>query len=125
MKGVPALIALSLLAWRPATEDETARAIALGERFRCPTCRFVSVSESSAPISLEILGIITEMVVEGKSDSEIETFLVSKYGAWVVFEPPKRGVNWLPWVVPLAVVMVGGIGLARRLIGMPKKEIDG
>ena len=108
-------LAFLLAAARPPTADESARAIRLAERYRCPTCKFVSVAESNAPISQEILGLIIEMVVEGATDGEIEAYLVSRYGDWVVFEPPRRGINWIPWVVPLAFVVVGGLLLARRL----------
>lgn len=114
MRAVLLFLAL-LAAARPPTDAEQARALSLAERFRCPTCRFVSVADSDAPISLEIYDLILEMVVDGRSDAEIEEHLVARYGDWVVFEPPGDGLHAVVWWLPPIVVALAAAVVWARL----------
>jgi cytochrome c-type biogenesis protein CcmH len=54
-------------------------------------------------------------VAAGKSDAEIQSFLVSKYGDFILLKPRFNAMTAIIWVVPFAIV-AGGIGLliARR-----------
>ena len=120
-----ALLLLALLAAARATDAEQARALHLAERYRCPTCRFVSVADSHAEISNEIREVILAMVMEGSTDAEIEAYLISRYGEWVVFVPPTRGVHQLVWILP-PLLMVGGLAFfiarVRRLAAKEESE---
>ncbi|MCH7493635.1 cytochrome c-type biogenesis protein CcmH [bacterium] len=126
MRVLPLLFAL--VAAAGATDAEQARALRLAERFRCPTCRFVSVADSNVPISNEIRALILDLVMEGQSNEEIEAYLVSRYGDWVVFSPPTRGVHMAVWVLP-PLAMLGALAFfvlrVRRLATAPGDEEDG
>lgn len=109
------LLLLALLGAARATDAEQARALRLSERYRCPTCRFVSVADSNAAISNEIRQVILDMVMAGRTDAEIEEYLVSRYGDWVVFEPPTRGLHKAVWVLPPLAVLGGLAFFVLRL----------
>jgi cytochrome c-type biogenesis protein CcmH len=46
---------------------------------------------------------------DGKSDSEIMDFMVSRYGDFVRYRPPLKGTTLLLWFGP-ALLLVGAIG---------------
>jgi cytochrome c-type biogenesis protein CcmH len=53
----------------------------------------------------------------GKSDNEILTAFVSKYGAVVLAAPSKKGFDLVAWIAPFAVfaaALLGTILLVRR-----------
>jgi cytochrome c-type biogenesis protein CcmH len=60
---------------------------------------------------------IATQIAAGRTDAEIRAFFVDRYGEWVLLSPPRRGLNLLPWLVPIGGVLVGAgvwVALARR-----------
>jgi cytochrome c-type biogenesis protein CcmH len=55
-------------------------------------------------------GVIRTQVAAGHSDDEIRDYFVSKYGEWVLLEPPAHGFNLLVYLLP-ALALLGGAGL--------------
>jgi cytochrome c-type biogenesis protein CcmH len=94
-----------------------ARAQALMREIRCVACENEPVSQSTAPIAEDMRRHIREMVAEGASDREIRDWFESRYGEFVLFRPPVRGVSGiLLWILPFVLLAggaVAGILLAR------------
>ncbi len=106
---------------RPAVLSDTvsdprfaARARAINMRLRCPVCAGASIEESPAFQSEEMKAVVREQIAAGKSDKEIEQYFVSKYGDWILLAPPARGINLIAYLLPLAVVLGGGIFVYRQ-----------
>lgn len=115
------LLLLNLLLPLAPTEDQENRALSIAENFRCPTCKFVSISDSNTPISNEIYELILKMVTEGKTDEEIRIYLVERYGDWIVFEPPRRGVHQVIWYLPY-LFCLGGFFYLRKFLKNKKNN---
>ena len=47
------------------------------------------------------------MLAEGKSEAEIKQYFVDYYGARVLSEPPRTGINWLVYIVPPVAFLAG------------------
>ena len=114
-----ALFALAGLAaaapLRFADADEEARFRALAAELRCVMCQIQSLADSDAPIARDLRAQVLEMMREGRSDDEIEAYLVERYSDFVLYRPPMKPSTWLLWFGP-ALVLVGGAGggLAAR-----------
>jgi cytochrome c-type biogenesis protein CcmH len=52
---------------------------------------------------------------QGMTDKEITDFLVSKYGDFVLFDPPVKSYTILLWYGPFALLLIGLIGLVFQL----------
>ncbi|MEM6431779.1 MAG: cytochrome c-type biogenesis protein [Deinococcota bacterium] len=103
----------TVYAQQPQSDSELGREVfEISRLLRCPTCRAESVSESSAPISIEMREIINEQLAEGKSRQEILAFFQARYGDWILLEPPRRGFHLVVWIMPI----VGGIVALAFLI---------
>ena len=55
------------------------------------------------------------MIDEGMTDDEIFDFLVTRYGEFALYRPRTSGKTLVLWLVPFALVLLGGFALFRVL----------
>jgi cytochrome c-type biogenesis protein CcmH len=46
--------------------------------------------------------------VQGQSNAEIRAFLVSRYGDFILLNPPFKPTTWLLWLSPVMILLLGG-----------------
>ena len=101
----------------PALE---ARARALSAELRCMVCQNQSIDDSDAPLARDIRLLIRERIGKGESNEEVRSFLVSRYGDFILLKPPLKVETLLLWGgVPIALA-AGAFALwlaARRRQG--------
>ena len=51
---------------------------------------------------------IEQEIAGGQSEPQIIQSFVDQYGEQVLASPPKRGFNLVAWLLPFAVILVGG-----------------
>ena len=95
----------------------------LAEGLRCPVCQGLSIADSGSEAARAIQNRIREMVAAGYTEEQVEDYFVSKYGEWILLEPPPSGINWLIWLGP---AVAGGFGLtwAAATVSQWRKEPD-
>ena len=88
----------------------------LAARIRCPVCRQLSVEDSPSELARELKSVVRDRLARGESEEEVMQYFVSKYGEWVLLEPPKKGFNLVVWWLPVLGLLGGGIvlGVAFR-----------
>lgn len=74
---------------------------------RCMVCENQSIAESNAPLAADLKEEVYEQVVSGKTDDEIKIFLVERYGAEILYEPPVQGNTALLWMLPMMLLGLG------------------
>lgn len=111
------LIASQAVAIAGSIEEQTIdiRTREIAKTLRCTVCQSESIFESQAPLAQQMRGVIRERVAQGQSDEEIRAYFLSRYGEYILMEPPKTGLNWLIWAGPFLLLLVGGIFLYRTL----------
>ncbi len=92
-----------------------AQAQAIAAHLRCPVCQNESVADSPAELASQMRALIREKLAAGDSPDQIVAYFVSRYGEWILLEPPRRGLGWFVWIAPLAVLILGGVLVARFL----------
>jgi len=107
------LLALSLttLAQEGPPPDLSPEVFRIARELRCPVCQGESAAESNSGVAVEMRRLIAEMLEEGKTAAEIKAFFVERYGEWILYEPPRRGVTLWVWVLPLVGLFLLGLGL--------------
>ncbi len=112
--AVALLLATQALTWAvqpneilsdPALE---ARARALSAELRCLVCQNESIDESHADLARDLRLLIRERIVQGQSNAEIRDFLVSRYGDFILLNPPFKPTTWLLWLSPVMILLLGG-----------------
>jgi len=92
----------------PALE---ARARDLSADLRCLVCQNQSIDDSHAPLAKDLRLLVRERLAAGDSDDQVRTYLVQRYGDFVLLKPPLRIGTLLLWGAPLMVLLAGGFGL--------------
>jgi cytochrome c-type biogenesis protein CcmH/NrfF len=90
-----------------------ARARAIKLELRCPVCEGSSIEESPSQQASEMKAIVDEQLTAGKSEEEIKDYFVSKYGEWILLDPPAHGINLLMYVLPLVLAIAGAFFVYR------------
>lgn len=97
------------------TQSQRERYRGLLEELRCLVCQNENLASSSASLAGDLRGQVREMVDRGAGDEEIKEYLVSRYGDFVLYDPPVKPSTWLLWSGPFVVLLLGLI-FAWRVI---------
>lgn len=89
----------------PALE---ARARHLQRQLRCLICQGESIDESGSSFAVDVRRLVRQQIAAGRSDQQIEDFLVARYGNFILMKPPLESDTWLLWLTPFAVLGVAG-----------------
>ena len=136
MKRLAALLLLAMaftLGWAkeavPLAEDPVVeqRLVAISEEMRCLVCQNESLSASRSDLAQDLRRELRTLIRQGKSDSEIREFMVSRYGDFVLYRPPVKPTTWLLWGGPFVLMVAGVIVLLvylrRRDRGMAREQL--
>lgn len=106
-----ALIALLLFAGAALaqlTADDAAleaRVLRLAGQLRCLVCQNQTLADSNAELAVDLRTQIRERLRNGASDAEVMTFLVQRYGDFVLYRPPVKRSTLLLWFGPLLLLI--------------------
>lgn len=91
------------------------RMVAISEELRCLVCQNESLAGSRADLAQDLRREVRELLKAGKSDQEVKDFLVSRYGDFVLYEPPVKPTTWLLWGGPFVLLAAGLVALFAYL----------
>ena len=69
------------------------RARNLSSNIRCLVCQNENIDSSESEFAKDLRLSIRDQLLKGHTDDEIEKFLVSKYGTYILFKPEFNGYN--------------------------------
>lgn len=101
------------LQFRNAAEE--ARFHALTAELRCVQCQNQSVADSNAPIAHDVRRQVLALMQQGRSDADIQHYLVERYGEFVLYRPRVEPATWLLWFGP-GLLLVGAAALLAAWI---------
>lgn len=110
------LIAYSLLLSTvyALNEDHEERANNLFKETRCLVCEGQNIYESNSDSAEDMKKLISEMIIDGNSDNEIKSFLVSRYGDWIIMTPPINQSTYFLWFSPIIILLIGIVFILRK-----------
>src|ERR1700733_11807026 len=62
---------------------------------RCLVCQNQDLADSNAELAKDLRLQVYQLVKDGKTDSEIQDYLISRYGVFILFKPPVKTVTFL------------------------------
>lgn len=89
----------------PAME---AQARDLMHTLRCLVCQGQSIADSDASLAGDMRSQVRERLLAGESPEAIRTFLISRYGNWVTYDPPFEADTAVLFIAPLLALLLGG-----------------
>jgi cytochrome c-type biogenesis protein CcmH len=91
------------------------RMVKLAENLRCLVCQNESLASSRSDLAKDLRQEVREQMQKGMTDQQIIDYLVSRYGDFVLFDPPVKSYTLLLWYGPFALLLVGLAGLVFQL----------
>lgn len=98
---------------------QEARYLVLTKEFRCLVCQNQNLADSDAPLAHDLRKEIYEMLQSGSTDDQIRSFLVDRYGDFVLYRPPVKANTVALWALPLLLL---GVGAAIVLIAVRRQK---
>ena len=95
--------------------DQEERANNLFKETRCLVCEGQNIYESNSDSAEDMKKLISEMIIDGNSDNEIKSFLVSRYGDWIIMTPPINQSTYVLWFSPIIILLIGIIFILRKM----------
>ncbi|MDW9854679.1 cytochrome c-type biogenesis protein CcmH [Sinorhizobium meliloti] len=89
----------------PALE---ARARAISAQLRCMVCQNQSIDDSNAELAKDLRLLVRERLKNGDSDEAVISYVVSRYGEFVLLNPRLEAKTLVLWGMP-AILLVAGI----------------
>jgi cytochrome c-type biogenesis protein CcmH len=91
------------------------RMVNLAQNLRCLVCQNESLASSRADLAKDLRQEVREQMKKGMTDQQIIDYLVSRYGDFVLFDPPVKSYTLLLWYGPFALLLLGFVGLVLQL----------
>jgi cytochrome c-type biogenesis protein CcmH len=99
----------------PMSATVQARWDHIAAELRCLVCQNESLASSNAELAVDLRREVRSLIEQGRSDADIRSFLVSRYGDFVLYKPEVKPVTWLLWFGPF-VLLLGALAVALRLM---------
>ncbi len=101
----------------PITDDQVNE---VARQLYCPVCENTPLDVCPTTACAQWRALIREKLELGWSNEQINTYFVTQYGDRVLSEPPRRGLNWLVYVIPPVVILIAALFLALLIRRMKK-----
>jgi cytochrome c-type biogenesis protein CcmH len=108
--------------------DQEARFKHLTTELRCLVCQNQNLADSDAELAQDLRKEIHDMLQTGQTDDEIKTFMIDRYGDFVLYRPPMKSNTIALWLMPAVLLLIGGLVLVftvrkrSRLLAEQEKE---
>ena len=92
---------------------------------RCLVCQNQSLADSDAGLAHDLRREVWELMDQGQSDAQIAEFLVTRYGDFVLYNPPVKPSTYILWYGPFVLLAIGLLMLVRVLKRRSKQTESG
>ncbi len=102
--------------------DDEQRYNSLIEELRCPKCQNQNLNGSDSQIASDLRRELYRMINEGQSDVDIKTFMVDRYGDYILYKPRLSTGTFVLWFGPAFLLLIGVlvlIWIVRKRAALP------
>lgn len=101
------------------TDDEVNE---IAGQLYCPVCESTPLDVCPTQACYQWRELIRLQLSEGKTEAEIKQYFVDNYGDRVLAEPPRTGLNWLVYILPPVMILLGAILLFKNFQAWTKPK---
>jgi len=98
---------------------------AIAKQMYCPVCENTPLDVCPTQACAQWRELIRQKLADGWSEQQIKDYFVAQYGDRVLAEPPATGLNWLVYVLPPVIFLVGVYILYRVFNSMRRAKAAG
>lgn len=93
------------------------RARDISANLRCLVCQNESIDDSNAELARDLRILVRERLKAGDSDEEVVSYIVDRYGDYVLLKPPFKPTTYVLWFGPAVLALLAvaaGVAYYRR-----------
>ena len=94
------------------SEEQT---INITKNLRCLICQGQTIHESNSDFAESMKKYIKGELENGKTNDEVFSSLIEKYGQWIVYDPGISRNTLLLWALPLLLFLIGGVIITKKI----------
>ena len=94
------------------SEEQT---INITKNLRCLICQGQTIHESNSDFAESMKKYIKSELENGKTNDEVFSSLIEKYGQWIVYDPGISRNTLLLWALPLLLFLIGGVIIVKKI----------
>lgn len=102
------------------TKEQEALYQRLIKELRCLVCQNNDIADSNAELAQDLRRQTYDMVTSGKSRDDVVDYMVTRYGDFVLYQPPFNIKTLMLWVGPPIFLLLSLIFLVTYLRKRPK-----
>ncbi len=91
------------------------RYFSLIQELRCLVCQNQSIADSNAELAQDMRRRTYELVRQGYTRQQVADFMATRYGNFVLYDPPFNPATALLWFAPLALLVLAIVGVFRHV----------
>lgn len=113
----PLLAQATVSDYQFATQQQAKQFSSITHELRCLVCQDEDLWNSQAKLAADLREQVANMIKAGRSNQEIKTYMVARYGDFVLFKPPLNIKTVLLWSGPFVAILLGALimlGLIRK-----------
>lgn len=88
---------------------------AIAKQLYCPVCENTPLDVCPTEACRQWRELIRQQLADGWTEDQIKQYFVDNYGARVLGEPPRAGLNWIVYLLPPALILAGAFVLFRAM----------
>lgn len=96
----------------PVTDDQVN---AVARELYCPVCENIPLDVCPTQACVQWRDLIRQKLNAGWNEAQIQEYFALQYGDRVLAEPPRRGLNWLVYILPPAFFLAGVVIVIQTL----------
>jgi cytochrome c-type biogenesis protein CcmH len=77
------------------------------QELRCLVCQNQNLADSNAELAIDLRQKTYDMIQAGNDKDEIVSFMVERYGDFVLYRPPLKSTTMLLWIGPFVILLIG------------------
>jgi len=74
---------------------------------RCLVCQNQDLVDSNAELAADLRQEVYILVQQGSSDEDVIHYLTSRYGDFILFNPPVKSITYFLWGAPVLFLLIG------------------
>lgn len=102
------------------------RVLAISQQLRCLVCQNQSIADSNAELAVDLRNQVVAQIKQGRTDKQIISYMVERYGDFVLYNPPLKASTVILWAGPAVLFFValiwGYVALRRRKVIVSQTE---
>lgn len=99
--------------------NHEAQMLEIASELRCLVCQNESIAASRADLAVDLRQQIIELLQQGKSADQVRSYMVERYGDFILYRTPIKNSTLALWFGPIALLL---IGLAIYVLTLRKRR---